>query len=92
MKLLTTVTFSSDFMLSRYFLHFLIIVTYWRKAEHNMEIVPCSGYKVVIEIVTGWRSAGKFLLHYWNQFLGDFIKLISCKQVGNLKDKQHEDK
>lgn len=58
--------------------------THWWEAEHNVEVLPCSGDKVVIEVLLGGWSPRVLLLHHRDQFSSYLIQFISSKKVGDL--------
>ena len=59
-------------------------ITYRREAEHNMEVLSGASDEVIVEVLSGGRSARILLLHDGNELLLDLIDLIAGKQVGHL--------
>lgn len=49
-----------------------------------MQVLPWSWNEVFIQIIKGRRVARQLLFHYRYQTLGDFIHLVSRKQIGDL--------
>ena len=63
--------------------------TYWWEAEYNVEVISCSGDKVVIEVLLGGWSPRILLLHHRDQFSSYLIQFIPSKKVGDLPWGEH---
>lgn len=62
----------------------LEMVPYRWKTKYNVEIVLDACDEILVQILIGRRSPWILGLHHTDQVLGNFINLISCKQIGHL--------
>lgn len=49
-----------------------------------MEVLSHSIDEVLVQILPGGRVSWVFFLHYRDQFVGDLIDFITCKEVGDF--------
>lgn len=59
------------------------------EAQDHVEVPPDSGDEVIVEVVKGGGLPGQLLFHHRDEILGDFIQLISGKEIRYLRHMTH---